>query len=61
MVPFSSKYKTMGCVVKHNGLKVYAKGAPDFLIKNCTHYLNAKGEKIKITQEFQNTLNGKLR
>ena len=47
--------------MKHNGLKVFAKGAPDFLIKNCTHYLNANGEKIKITQEFLNTLNGKLK
>ena len=61
MVPFSSQYKTMGCVVKHNGVKVFAKGAPDFLIKNCTHYLNAKGDKVKITQEFTNTLNGKLK
>ena len=42
ILPFSSETKTMSSVVKYKGkVHVFTKGAPDFLIKCCTKYLNA--------------------
>ena len=34
----------MSSVVREKGKPVaYCKGAPDFVMKNCTHFLNAAG------------------
>jgi hypothetical protein len=30
----------------------FSKGAPDFMIKNCTHFLNAEGETVPINDQF---------
>lgn len=61
VMPFSSTTKTMGTLVNYKGLKVFAKGAPDFIIKNCTHYIDVKGDTVPITDAFKNTLNAKLK
>jgi Ca2+-transporting ATPase len=44
-----------------DGKYIFAKGAPDFLIKYCTSYLNAEGKPTPITEQFKATLNAKLK
>lgn len=62
VVPFSSETKTMSSVVNFKGkTHVFSKGAPDYLLKNCAYYLDAKGDAITITEAFKNTLFGKLK
>jgi P-type Ca2+ transporter type 2B len=62
VVPFSSDTKSMSTVVREKGkVTAYCKGAPDFVLKNCTQYLNASGEPVKITDAFKNTLDAKLK
>ena len=62
VVPFSSETKSMSTVVKEKGKVVaYCKGAPDFVLKNCTHYLDASGQPAKITDAYKNTLQNKLK
>lgn len=52
----------MSTVIKENGRVVaYAKGAPDFIIKHCTRFLDATGQPVMITENFQNTLNAKIK
>ena len=52
----------MTTVSKEKG-KFYAfsKGAPDFVLKRCTSYINAAGVVTPITDSYKNTLNGKLK
>lgn len=62
ILPFSSETKTMSSVVNYKGkVHIFTKGAPDFLLKFCSKYLNAEGNAVNITPEFQNTLNQKLK
>ena len=62
VVPFSSATKTMSTVINYKGrVHVFSKGAPDFLLKNCAFYLDAKGDAVPITDSFKSTLNGKLK
>jgi len=50
IVPFSSETKTMSSVLNFKGkVHVFSKGAPDFLLKNCTRYLDASGNPVNIT------------
>lgn len=51
----------MTTVCKEKG-KFYAftKGAPDFVLKRCSFYLNAEGNKVKITDAYKGTLNQNL-
>lgn len=52
----------MSTVVREKGKVIaYCKGAPDFVLKNCSHYLDASGNPAKITDAFKNTLDNKLR
>ena len=52
----------MSTVVKEKGkVVVYCKGAPDFVLKNCSSYLDASGKAVKITDAFKNTLQNKLK
>lgn len=61
VIPFSSDTKSMSTVVKEKGKTVvYCKGAPDFVLKNCSSYLDASGQPVKITDAFKNTLKNKL-
>lgn len=60
--PFSSATKSMTTVCKEKG-KFYAftKGAPDFVLKSCSYFLDSNGNKAKITDDYKNTLNAKLK
>jgi len=35
----------------------FSKGAPDFMIKQCTNYVNAEGQTVPITPDFIENLN----
>lgn len=62
MLPFASETKTMSSVVKYKQkVHVFTKGAPDFLIKSCTKYIDAEGNAANITPQFTNNLNNKLK
>ena len=51
----------MSTVVKEKGkIVAYCKGAPDFVLKNCTHYLDASAKPVPITDSYKNTLQNKL-
>jgi len=44
--PFDSRTKLQVTVVRYNGsdyVRVFAKGAPEFLIQSCSKYFNAEG------------------
>ena len=46
---FNSTRKRMSSVVPHNGgYRVYAKGAPEILIKKCTHYISSSNKVEKL-------------
>ncbi|KAK8871058.1 hypothetical protein M9Y10_008971 [Tritrichomonas musculus] len=48
---FNSTRKRMSSVVKDGpGYRVYAKGAPEILIKKCTHYLTSAGEREELDE-----------
>jgi magnesium-transporting ATPase (P-type) len=52
----------MSTVVKYKGKKViFSKGAPDYLLKNCSFYLDAQGDAIPITDAYKDTLHNKLK
>ena len=52
----------MSTVVKEGGKAVvYCKGAPDFVLKNCSYYLDASGQPVPLTETFKNTLTAKLK
>ncbi|PAT01420.1 ATPase [Candidatus Izimaplasma bacterium ZiA1] len=54
--PFDSDRKLMSVYVKYDDSNyLYTKGAPDQLLKKCTHALIG-GEKIKIDEKFKKTL-----
>lgn len=57
--PFSSEKKKMATVYEDDKGKLYlfAKGAPDFMIPVCTHFVNKDGGISKITTEFSESLN----
>ena len=62
VIPFSSETKSMSTVVKEKGkIVAYCKGAPDFVLKNCSHYLDASGSPARITDAYKNTLQNKLK
>jgi len=62
VVPFSSETKSMSTVVREKGKVIaYCKGAPDFVLNNCTRYLDASGNPAKITDAYKNTLQNKLK
>jgi len=54
--PFDSDRKLMSVYVKYDDANyLYTKGAPDQLLKKCTHAL-IEGEKVKIDEKFKKTL-----
>ena len=59
--PFSSETKCMTTVSKEKG-KFYAftKGAPDFVLKRCSTFINAEGKVVPLTPGFTKTLEAKL-
>lgn len=52
--PFSSERKKMATVYEDEKGKLYlfVKGAPDFMLPSCSHYVNKDGGVSKINQEF---------
>lgn len=51
-IPFDSSRKLMSVLVeKNNSLQTYVKGAPDNILKKCTHIL-IKGKKKPLTKEI---------
>ena len=51
---FSSARKKMSTIVKEGDVvRAYMKGGPDFCLGLCTHYLDAKGERLEITEEVK--------
>lgn len=59
--PFSSKVKSMTTIGKIDGEPyTFAKGAPDFMIKHCSHYVNKNGEVVPIDDNFTKVLFEKL-
>jgi Ca2+-transporting ATPase len=54
--PFSSAEKKMATIYEDDKGKLlcFVKGAPDFLLANCSSYVNADGEVSKINSAFTN-------
>ena len=49
---FSSARKKMSVVIRKNNIfRAYAKGAPDFVLKGCTHYLDHNGNVNNLNEE----------
>jgi magnesium-transporting ATPase (P-type) len=50
---FNSLKKRSTCVVyrKNGGVRLYCKGAPDWVLNDCTHYLGPDGNKMPMTSE----------
>jgi len=62
VVPFSSETKSMSTVIREDGKVVaYTKGAPDFVLKNCTRFLDVSGQPVLINENFKQTLNAKIK
>ncbi|OHS97130.1 calcium-translocating P-type ATPase, PMCA-type family protein [Tritrichomonas foetus] len=54
---FNSTRKRMSSVVKvGDGYRVYAKGAPEILIKKCTHYIKSSGERVELDEVTSDAL-----
>ena len=60
--PFSSEKKKMATVYEDEKGKMYlfVKGAPDFMIPSCTHFVNKDGGLSKINQDFLDTLDNTI-
>jgi len=52
--PFSSEKKKMATVYEDEKSKLYlfVKGAPDFIIENCSSFVNRDGGVSKINENF---------
>jgi len=57
--PFSSKRKRMSTVVRgaNSGLILHTKGASEIILDLCTHYLDAQGNKVVLTQAKKEEIN----
>lgn len=50
-IPFSSSRKKMSCICKvNNKYYIFSKGAPEFLIDNCTKMVSKSGEVVNIDE-----------
>ena len=53
--PFDSMRKMMSTVHRtHDGIVQYTKGAPDEVLKHCTHFLQSNGEIVPLTEDLRN-------
>ena len=58
---FSSARKKMSTIIAKDGHhRVYAKGAPDFVLRTCTHYIDAQGNRQEISQEWRDAILAKI-
>lgn len=55
--PFSSQEKKMTTIFKDND-KIYVctKGAPEYLLQNCTQFINSEGKISNMDANFQDSL-----
>jgi magnesium-transporting ATPase (P-type) len=54
-IPFDSKYKMSFAAIKdardQSIVRIFGKGAPDFILKHCTTFLNEDGSKSNLSEE----------
>lgn len=50
---FNSMKKRSTCVVhrQDGGVRLYCKGAPDWVLNDCSHYLNSQGKEVPMTSQ----------
>lgn len=62
-IPFSSSRKKSStiCKLEDGKLVLFSKGAPDFLLPNCSHYIDKNGDIKLIDADFKNILFFNLR
>lgn len=59
--PFSSAVKSMSTIGKIDGENyIFSKGAPDFMIKHCSHFINIDGEESPIDEAFLKRLHEQI-
>ncbi|KAI9250577.1 PMCA-type calcium-translocating P-type ATPase [Phascolomyces articulosus] len=52
LYPFASKKKSMTTVIgKENKFRAYTKGASEIVLRSCTHYIAANGEKVDMDKK----------
>ncbi|OHT02234.1 calcium motive P-type ATPase [Tritrichomonas foetus] len=58
---FSSARKKMSTIIAKNGqFRVYTKGAPDFVLRTCSHYLKSDGSRKELTEDIHQQLLDKV-
>jgi Ca2+-transporting ATPase len=58
---FSSDRKKMSTVIARDGhFRAFVKGAPDFMLRTSSHYLNSMGEVRELTEEVRNSYLAKV-
>ena len=58
---FSSARKKMSTIIAKDGHhRIYAKGAPDFVLRTCTHYIDSNGNRQEITEQWREALLAKI-
>jgi calcium-translocating P-type ATPase len=48
LIPFNSTRKFSGMQVRGERNLTLIKGAPEIVLQNCTHYMNARGERVEL-------------
>ena len=60
-IPFDSKYKMSFAVIQDTknpkNVKIFGKGAPDFLLQYCSLVLNKDGAPVELTDDEKNKIN----
>jgi len=51
IIPFNSTRKFSGMQVKGTRDLTLIKGAPEIVLQNCTHYMNAQGERVELSDK----------
>ncbi|CAD8141668.1 unnamed protein product [Paramecium pentaurelia] len=63
--PFNSEKKKMTIVLDLKGdrtqFTIFTKGAPDMLLDKCSHYINAEGRPVVITNDYKQKINAVIK
>ncbi|CAD8137228.1 unnamed protein product [Paramecium octaurelia] len=63
--PFNSEKKKMTIVLDLKGdrtqFTIFTKGAPDVLLERCSHYINAEGRPVVITNDYKQRINAVIK
>lgn len=55
--PFASARKKMTTIYQaEDGIYVFCKGAPEYIIPNCTHYINADGIMVEADEKWRHSI-----